>query len=452
MKLRRVKWANHPILDNLEIDFVNPKTNKPYSTIIFAGENGTGKTTILETINNFLCIGSFNPFDFIEYEVNDNVYRAVPLNNNNIDSFFKRVDVASGATTDIRSNKNNNLNNIKQDDKDPRHYGCLLSKPRADYKTSIITSSTTQELDKNKYDDDNNDDFTSLKQLLVDIQGEDNDHYREINQDRSRRVLLPMSEDEFEPSSKMHRFKKAFNTFFDKIKYNKVSNSNGEKLILFSKNGKDIALDKLSTGEKQIVFRGAYLLKNLNQLSGSIIMVDEPELSMHPKWQEKILGYYKNLFTDDAGSQFSQLLFASHSTGVISNALQDLDDTKVFVLRTDNNGRIVSGNIEKPSVLPYTLAAEINYQAFDIASTDYHNALYGYIEAEGWLPTFKTQYQLVNYNKLQKDGITITSCNVSLSEKIRHIIHHPENCHNSYTLEQLKESIDRMRNFIMTQP
>lgn len=103
-------------------------------------------------------------------------------------------------------------------------------------------------------------------------------------------------------------------------------------------------------------------------------------------------------------------------------------------------------------MLPYTLAAEINYQAFDIASTDYHNALYGYIEAEGWLPTFKTQYQLVNYNKLQKDGITITSCNVSLSEKIRHIIHHPENRHNSYTLEQLKESIDRMRNFIMTQP
>lgn len=113
MKLRRIKWANHPILGNLEIDFVNPETQQPYSTIIFAGENGTGKTTILETISNFLCIGSFNPFDFIEYEVNDNVYRAVPLNNNNIDSFFKRVDVVSGAATDIRSNKNNNPNNIR---------------------------------------------------------------------------------------------------------------------------------------------------------------------------------------------------------------------------------------------------------------------------------------------------------------------------------------------------
>lgn len=200
-----------------------------------------------------------------------------------------------------------------------------------------------------------------------------------------------MSEDEFEPSSKMHRFKNAFNTFFDNIKYNKVSNSNGEKLILFSKSGKDISLDKLSTGEKQIVFRGAFLLKNLNQLSGSIIMVDEPELSMHPKWQVRILDYYKRLFTDDAGNQFVQLLFATHSTGVISNALQDLDNTKVFVLRTNNNGIIIPGNIKKPSVLPYTLAAEINYQAFDIASTDYHNAFMDTLR-------LKDGYQLLKLN------------------------------------------------------
>ena len=103
-------------------------------------------------------------------------------------------------------------------------------------------------------------------------------------------------------------------------------------------------------------------------------------------------------------------------------------------------------------MLPYTLAAEINYQAFNVASTDYHNALYGYIEAEGWLPLFKSQsYPTETYIKLNKDGST-TPQNISLSEKIRHIIHHPENQNNNYTEEQLKESIDRMRIFIMAQP
>ena len=69
MKIRKVKWANHPILGNLELDFINPATNKPYSTIVLAGENGTGKTTILETINTFLCFGTFVPFNYIEYEL-----------------------------------------------------------------------------------------------------------------------------------------------------------------------------------------------------------------------------------------------------------------------------------------------------------------------------------------------------------------------------------------------
>lgn len=50
MKIRKVKWTNHPILGNLELDFVNPVTNHPFSTIVFAGENGSGKTTILETL------------------------------------------------------------------------------------------------------------------------------------------------------------------------------------------------------------------------------------------------------------------------------------------------------------------------------------------------------------------------------------------------------------------
>lgn len=36
-------------------------------------------------------------------------------------------------------------------------------------------------------------------------------------------------------------------------------------------------------------------------------MVDEPELSMHPKWQKNILRYYKNLFTDNNGVQIAQL-------------------------------------------------------------------------------------------------------------------------------------------------
>lgn len=452
MKIRKVKWANHPILGNLELDLVNPATNKPYSTVVLAGENGTGKTTILETLNTFLSIGSFEPFDAIEYEVEEKRYiltpATIPGSNK---TFFTRYDVENDSSENINTDKVNRPNSIQSDDKDPRSYGSVFSRPRADYKTNKIESVKTNELDKNKYDSDNDDNFTSLKQLIVDVQNQDNEQYRDINDKRNQQGQLPMSTADFEPISKIYRFKSAFNGFFETIKYKKVGNALGEKVVIFEKNGIEIPLDVLSTGEKQIVFRGAYLLRNINVLKNSTIMIDEPELSMHPLWQKKILQYYKNLFTDGNSHQTAQLFFASHSEAVISEALQNIDNTKVIVLKRDGNGQVSANCIGTPAVLPYTMAAEVNYQAFELVSTDYHNALYGYIEAEGWKNNFDAQYQKINYIKLNPNGTT-SNLQKTLTEKIRHIIHHPENRYNSYTQEELKESIERMRNYIIAQP
>lgn len=47
--ITKLKWKDHPILGNLELNFTN-SSGKPYNTIVLAGENGTGKTTILETL------------------------------------------------------------------------------------------------------------------------------------------------------------------------------------------------------------------------------------------------------------------------------------------------------------------------------------------------------------------------------------------------------------------
>lgn len=452
MKIRKVKWANHPILGNLELDFVNPVTNKPYSTIVLAGENGTGKTTILETLNTFLSIGSFEPFDGIEYEVEDKRYILTPSNiPRSLKTSFTRYDVENNTSENIHSDKHNSPDSIHSDNKDPRSYGSVFSRPRADYKTSKIESVKTNELDKNKYDSDKDDNFTSLKQLIVDVQNQDNEQYRDINDKRNQQGQAPMSTADFEPVSKIYRFKSAFNGFFETIKYKKVGNASGEKVVIFEKHGIEIPIDVLSTGEKQVVFRGAYLLRNINVLQNSTIMIDEPELSMHPLWQKKILQYYKNLFTDANSNQTAQLFFASHSEAVISEALKDLDKTKVIVLKRDGNGQVSANCIGTPAVLPYTMAAEVNYQAFELVSTDYHNALYGYIEAEGWKNNFDAQYQKINYVKLKPNGTT-SNLQKTLTEKIRHIIHHPENRYNSYTQEELKESIERMRNYIIAQP
>ena len=45
MKITIVKWRNHPNLGDLELDFINSATGESFDTVLFAGENGTGKTS-----------------------------------------------------------------------------------------------------------------------------------------------------------------------------------------------------------------------------------------------------------------------------------------------------------------------------------------------------------------------------------------------------------------------
>jgi len=426
MKIKKVKWKNHVILGNLEIDFTNPITGEPSETIILAGENGTGKTTILETLSIFLNLGSFDAFDFIEYSIDNNNYKAVhPTDGTSRPSFFDVVDSA-GTIHCIRADWNKNTDSIESNPLDLRKNGCVFSKARADYKTEQIKSTTTKQLDADKYDFDKEDDFTSLKQLLVDIQNQDNSEYVELNKELG---LNPKSWTDYYPLSKIYRFKNAFDIFFDKIKYQKVVDRDGEKLILFSKHGKTVSIDHLSTGEKQIVFRGSYLLKNSRKLNGAAILIDEPELSMHPKWQKNILNYYKNLFTEN-NQQNVQLFLATHSEYVVGDALMNRMNNLIIIL-TEVNGNIKATRIEAPSVLPTITSAEINYLAFDIASNDYHIELYGWLQNKESKHTIKscddyikskTEYSQTIHSKPSFFGSTTYD---TLSTYIRNAIDHP---------------------------
>lgn len=442
MKLKSVKWKDHPILGNLEIDFINPNTGIPYDTVIFAGENGTGKTTILESISTFLNIGSFEYFEHIEYIISSKVYKAVQTESRTtIKDFYDFID-DSGARTYIQSNKNNNIQSIETNSLDIRHYGCVFSKARADYKTKQINSTTTKQLDTGKHDNDKEDDFTSLKQLIVDIHNQDNSDYVEVNKSLG---TTPKTWEEFYISSKIYRFKNAFDIFFGNLTYEKVIDQNSEKIILFKKNNKSISIDSLSTGEKQIVFRGIYLLRNNKRLNNSVIMIDEPELSMHPKWQQNILNYYKNLFID-SGSQIVQLFVATHSEYVLKEALQDHVNTLVIVLK-DNSGIIESKRITAPSVLPSITSAETNYVAFDVVSNDYHIELYGYLQQKESKHKVKScddfikNHSEYNHTIHRKQSSFNTTNYETLSTYIRNTIDHPDPT-KTFTQEELRTSIE----------
>lgn len=372
--LKELKWNNHPILGDLVLDF-SKSQGGVYNTIVLAGENGTGKTTILETIGTFLNLSSIAPFDYIKYEIGNVDYTIRPFDFPT-SGFHTRKNENTGTEKQIRSNKSNNISTIETDLEDIRHYGCSYSKARSGFSTKKVTSSSTQQLDSSKYEDDQKDDFTLIKQLIVDIDTQDNSDWMDITT-----AGVGTSFEDFRHSSRKYRFEQAFNNFFDAMRFKKVDNSQpDEKRILFEKRGKAIAIDSLSTGEKQIVFRGAHLLKNSGSVDGGVILIDEPELSMHPKWQNKILKYYRDLYTRN-GTQTAQMIFATHSEYVLRSALENRNDVLVIVL-SDNSGIVEAKKIVAPTVLPTITSAETNYLAFDVVTNDYHIELYGCLQSK----------------------------------------------------------------------
>lgn len=441
MKLRRIQYLNHPILGNLELDLVNPNTGEPYNNIFLAGENGTGKSTILKSLSAFLNGGSFRHFEFIEYQAHGVVFTARPPEEryNNLNG-YNMIEPNGNSLHMYSTGSANNVNHVEN----PayiRFGGCVFSKARADFKTNRIDASRTTELDTGKHEADAKDDFTSLKQLLVDIQAQDDsDFASRCREDEN------YNWGQFYPTSKVHRFATAFDEFFDNISYGKIVNKSNGKTIVFNKYGAEIDIDDLSTGEKQVVFRGSYLLKNIGMLSGATILIDEPELSMHPKWERKITQYYKGLFST-GGVQSAQIFFASHSEHCLIDALSHRDDDLVIALSTDANGEINCNHILAPNVLPTITSAEVNYLAFDIVSNDYHIHLYGYLQTKESLRSVKAcdsfvladqTYDLAKHHKPSSNGNTRYT---TLPTYIRNVIHHPDGI-RTFTEEELRISIE----------
>ncbi len=119
--------------------------------------------------------------DYIEYKIEDDDFRIYYGDQDNHKlGFHQRESLKTGEKKGIYSNKNNNRETINNDLEDIRHYGISYSKARSGFKTNIVKSSTTEQIDDNKYNDDEREDFTNIKQLLVDLSSQDNAEWMRI--------------------------------------------------------------------------------------------------------------------------------------------------------------------------------------------------------------------------------------------------------------------------------
>ena len=202
----------------------------------------------------------------------------------------------------------------------------------------------------------------------------------------------------------------------------------------------DIPVNKRGSGVKRLILLSFFQaeverLKKEKNLQNIIYAIEEPETSQHTEHQKQLIKSFLAL----SETAKTQIIITTHSAVVV----KELDFKYLRLIKVDSNGQKLVESVQ-PGQLSYPSLNEVNYLAFNEVTEEYHNELYGFIESEGKLGAFKNKHPKIKYTKQHKKGSEDEQ--ITLTEYIRHQIHHPENKHNArYSHNLLEESIILMR-------
>lgn len=373
MKFRKIAFKDHPILGSVSFDFTDA-SGKTVDTIIIAGENGCGKSILLSFLNTYNpSISSKNLGFVLRVEVEfteddlkiikeDKIFLNIfaPLFSGNIVTFIHDTIYADDNSRVEFNTKDGKtaIGHAFQLVQNPVIYKTVFSDVEINFTPGNVryTTSTNLDVDTSVSERSTSNIATEIKQLLVDINELDNEELAKWVD--THRNQPPVEEVRHK---RIKRFTKAFDKMFPHKRFVGIDNKDNQKKVIFEEFGKQMEISQLSSGEKQIVFRGGFLLRNLGTINGATVLVDEPELSLHPQWQLKILNFLKGLFTDEKGKQTSQLIVATHSPFILHNDTRAND--KVIVMKKNEEGKIEV--LDKPEYYNWTESSAVE-EAFNV--------------------------------------------------------------------------------------
>ena len=325
MKIRKLHIKNYKVFNDLELDFTDAN-GKTLDTIVLAGLNGSGKTTVLEIIRKMFDDNTlFEYFEksndgFIEIEIEitseekeANIKRLpIFINNLNKNIFKGEHDFKIVFSNDniIRFSFNSNADVYQI-----AELIFILSSGKPQTGESKLFYLPINDLEKRNLNNHSLEiiHFDSSKTKMKELALEEISNEIFKNQDTPPR------------KSKEKAIKQITKALNGMDLTTRLVDLESKELIFESVNGQKIKFEDLSSGEQSLYFRAIYLSK-LNP-ENSIIMVDEPEDSLHPTWQEQVLKLYQNV------GENNQVIVATHSPQVIGSA----NPNEVFLLDIQGN-------------------------------------------------------------------------------------------------------------------
>lgn len=210
----------------------------------------------------------------------------------------------------------------------------------------------------------------------------------------------------------------------------------------------EIPISNLGSGIEMMI--SLMFLETIASLSKEniVIIIDEPELHLHPKLQTALIQYFTSICNN------VQILINSHSPYIFMDCVKN-PNTEILV--TNKVSGIISiTNLSKiPGLFPWSPSwGEINFNAYNLPTIEFHNELYGYIQEKNSAYTEKDfeNFATSKGSSLSKSWVRSNKgkppslpYSVTLMTYIRHSIHHPENTNNAgFSVSELETSINEM--------
>lgn len=300
MKVEKIKYNGHNLFNNLEIDFKD--SNKDIlSTIVIIGENGSGKTTLLKSI--------YEAFDIDERGYED-------VGNNHVELTPALYTV----TVKLNGNECGILH------PDGHCFEMDKSNPKVVYMPTEINFEKVNKVD-------NTLNFSPYFQNVID---------QNMTQNVPSLIATKINKEIFKNRNKtigevIDKVCNDINSIFSvmdlDVKLVGLSETNETKPIFKNSLENEFDITGLSSGEKQLFLR-ALSLKFL-EVNNSVILIDEPEISLHPEWQRKIIDVYESI------GKNNQFIIATHSPHIIGN----IESKQLRILKKDAEGiKLVDNN------------------------------------------------------------------------------------------------------------
>ena len=331
VRVKKIEIINFKGIEHLELDFTYIDSDRILDNIVFYGINGSGKSTILEALLISIDIVGMSINEKFSIQMIEEVFiKKFSLGKewiyNNEKEFKINIEIVKDnnllKNTLIYNQKNGLELKIENKKKFSKIFQNIsmqyLSSYRLFYPTKVNQAGDWSKIEKlkdNLHDTIENhslglqfaNDYNSVKQYLVNLV---TDKKVDVINTENLKVL--------------EKIKEAFKIFFpNKVFLEQLARSDMNqdyKFLIENEDKTVVDIDQLSSGEREVIAFFTFLCTKA--LNVTILIIDEPELHLHDKWQSLIPYAIRKLFPN------VQLFMATHSEEIH----QSFSESELFEL------------------------------------------------------------------------------------------------------------------------